>query len=217
MSTRERLPPVDTTGDGIDDQHPATVMGADGEALVVDVLTEAFTGDPLMQWLFPGAAAHVAALRTWWGHLVGRRAASAELWALDAAGAALWYAPREGSDDDGDPDGAAAFVEMLASLVVDRLGEALDFLRTVVASHPAEPHWYLAAVGTRPARQGEGVGAAILAPVLERCDAHGIGAYLEASNPRNVPFYHRLGFVETGVLHTPDASASMTLMWRSAR
>ena len=46
-----------------------------------------------------------------------------------------------------------------------------------------------------PSRQGQGLGAMVIAPVLERCDAEGVRAYLDSTNPRNRPFYRRLGFV----------------------
>ena len=54
-------------------------------------------------------------------------------------------------------------------------------------------------------------------PVLERCDREGIGAYLESSNPRNIPFYHRLGFEVVNENWTPDNVAVMTGMWRAPR
>ena len=31
-------------------------------------------------------------------------------------------------------------------------------------------------------------------PVLDLCDRHGLPAYLESSNPRNIPLYQALGF-----------------------
>jgi GNAT superfamily N-acetyltransferase len=118
-----------------------------------------------------------------------------------------------------EPDPAARdrFVEVVAGLVGDRVEEVFGFFCRIGEAHPVEPHWYLAAVGTMPEHQGSGAGAAILTPVLARCDAEGLPAYLESSNPRNVPFYHRLGFAETGTLSTPDGTATMTLMWRTPR
>jgi GNAT superfamily N-acetyltransferase len=82
--------------------------------------------------------------------------------------------------------------------------------------HPAEPHWYLNVLSTVPDRQGEGLGAAIIQPVLERCDAGGVRAYLESSNPRNLPFYRRHGFVDAGEIHL-EGGPSMTKMWREPR
>jgi GNAT superfamily N-acetyltransferase len=42
--------------------------------------------------------------------------------------------------------------------------------------------------------QGRGLGAALLAPVLERCDGERKPAFLEASSPRNRALYERHGF-----------------------
>lgn len=190
---------------------------AEGLAAAVDVLTAAFTGDPVMHWLFPGAAAHVRSLHTWWELMLSLQRSDAEVWLSPASTtAAVWRAPLF---DDPAPDPAARdrFVEVVAGLVGDRAEQVFDFFGRIGEAHPPEPHWYLAAVGTTPDHQGAGAGAATLAPVLARCDDEGIPAYLESSNPRNVPFYHRLGFVETGTLTTPDAAAVMTLMWRTPR
>ena len=60
--------------------------------------------------------------------------------------------------------------------------------------HPTEPHFYLWIVGVDPDLQGRGLGAQLLTPTLAHCDATEMPAYLESSNPRNVPFYGRLGF-----------------------
>lgn len=60
--------------------------------------------------------------------------------------------------------------------------------------HPIEPHWYLPLIGVDPDHQRRGYGAALMAPALAACDRDGLPAYLESSNPANVPFYDRLGF-----------------------
>jgi GNAT superfamily N-acetyltransferase len=60
--------------------------------------------------------------------------------------------------------------------------------------HPREPHWYLFAVGVVPEATGQGRGSALLEPVLARCDADGVPAYLEASTADNARLYARLGF-----------------------
>jgi GNAT superfamily N-acetyltransferase len=122
----------------------------------------------------------------------------------------------EGGAADGAPPPSALerFEAMLVELVADRRGEVMAFLGSVIVAHPVPPHWYLSAVGTRPDRQGAGGGAATLRPVLARCDREGLPAYLESSNPKNLAFYHRLGFVDRGETTTPDGAATLTFMWR---
>jgi ribosomal protein S18 acetylase RimI-like enzyme len=61
-------------------------------------------------------------------------------------------------------------------------------------AHPEAPHWHLAFVGVDPAHQGRGLGSALLRHTLARVDAERLHAYLESSNPANVPLYRRHGF-----------------------
>ena len=62
--------------------------------------------------------------------------------------------------------------------------------------------------------QGRGIAARILKPILEICDAEGVGAYLESTNPRNLSFYYRLGFKVKTELLMDDGKAALTCMWR---
>ena len=58
----------------------------------------------------------------------------------------------------------------------------------------SEDYWYLWAVGVRPESQRQGMGAALIEPMLARCRAEGVPAYLEAKCEKNVRFYEGLGF-----------------------
>jgi len=62
--------------------------------------------------------------------------------------------------------------------------------------HPTQPHWYLYYLGTEPEKQGTGIGAAVMRPVLDLCDSHRLPVNLEASSPRNRALYQRHGFDE---------------------
>ncbi|HET9583943.1 MAG TPA: GNAT family N-acetyltransferase, partial [Bradyrhizobium sp.] len=70
--------------------------------------------------------------------------------------------------------------------------------------HPEEPHWYLPFIGVDPARQGNGLGAALLRSILAECDKMRLPAYLESTNPRNRPLYERHGFKEIGEIRAGD-------------
>ncbi len=98
-----------------------------------------------------------------------------------------------------------------------RLPACIGLLNAMESAHPREPHYYLESLGTRADQQGKGAGSAVLEPMLERCDAEGVPAYLESSNPRNVPFYARHGFVERGPLRMPKGAPPMMTMWREPR
>jgi ribosomal protein S18 acetylase RimI-like enzyme len=55
-------------------------------------------------------------------------------------------------------------------------------------------HWYLFVLGVDPERQGQGIGGAMIAPVLERADRDRLPCYLETAKERNVTFYRKHGF-----------------------
>lgn len=84
-------------------------------------------------------------------------------------------------------------------------------------AHPDEPHWYLAVIGSDPTARGTGLGQALMRSRLDRCDAEHAPAYLESSNPDNVPYYQRFGFVITGEIQLPDGGPSLIPMWRQPR
>jgi ribosomal protein S18 acetylase RimI-like enzyme len=80
--------------------------------------------------------------------------------------------------------------------------------------HPrTRPHWYLSLLGTDPDARGNGLGSAVLRPVLERSDAEAVGIYLESSKERNIAFYARLGFRLTAEFRLPRGPR-MWAMWR---
>jgi ribosomal protein S18 acetylase RimI-like enzyme len=82
--------------------------------------------------------------------------------------------------------------------------------------HPAEPHWYLPMIGVDPARQGGGVGSALMAEALKVIDRNGAMAYLESSNPRNISLYKRHGFEVIGEIQS-GSSPIVRPMLRKAR
>lgn len=94
---------------------------------------------------------------------------------------------------------------------------SLRLLAAVEKAHPTERHWYLEAVGVVPEARGQGVGASMLEPVLQRCDAERLPAYLESSNPRNISFYERHGFVTRPLFALPAGCPVITPMWRAPR
>jgi ribosomal protein S18 acetylase RimI-like enzyme len=81
--------------------------------------------------------------------------------------------------------------------------------------HPKEPHWYLPLIGVDPAAQGQGLGSALMRHALERIDADRLPAYLESSNPRNIPLYQRHGFEILGTIQV-GSSPNLVPMLRPA-
>jgi ribosomal protein S18 acetylase RimI-like enzyme len=167
---------------------------------IADTLTRAFATDPVLMWSFPGARARHRHGRQFFASVVRRLTPHGLVWVTDG-GAAVWAPPgrwRESALD-------AAWIAMrsLPGVWPHPVRVARGLLQ-VEARHLAEPHLYLATVGVRPERQGQGLGSRLLAPGLAEADARGLPAYLESSNKLNVPLYQRLGFDVTGELHLPS-------------
>lgn len=82
--------------------------------------------------------------------------------------------------------------------------------------HPQVPHWYLPLIGVDPAHQDKGYGSALLRHALLLCDRDHAPAYLESSNPANIPLYRRHGFEVLGTIQA-GTSPPLFPMLRSAR
>lgn len=59
---------------------------------------------------------------------------------------------------------------------------------------PAQPFWYLQAMGVHPTAQRRGVGTALLAAGLNLVDADNLPCHLHTSDSANVQYYRRWGF-----------------------
>lgn len=178
---------------------------------VMDILALAFSTDPAVRYMFPGAATYLASFNRLATAMAGSALAAGTAWvADDGAAAALWLAP--GVQGDGEAIGALVGETVAPERkgVLAEVGELMDQF------HPKEPHWYLSMIGVDPSRQGQGLGAALLKAGLTRCDADGLPAYLESSSPKNVPLYERHGFEVIGLIR-PGDHPGLIPMLRPAR
>ena len=193
----------------------ATLIDAD---VLSAVLAAAFGSDPVMNWVFPDPAGRPGQLgRLFSGLAHAYLPDHGTVHVLEEASASFWRSP--GFDNRSADDVPAGDVDR-APLGLSLPAEAMARLQmlgaAVAAVHPLSPHWYLNVLGTLPERQGEGLGARVLQPVLSICDTDRSPAYLESSNAANVPFYRRLGFQLTGEITLPDGP-SLYPMWRDPR
>jgi ribosomal protein S18 acetylase RimI-like enzyme len=69
-----------------------------------------------------------------------------------------------------------------------------DVARRLHHDYAPMPHWYLAAIGVEPAHQGQGIGSALMRPMLERADRDGLHCWLDTHQDENVRLYERHGF-----------------------
>jgi ribosomal protein S18 acetylase RimI-like enzyme len=84
------------------------------------------------------------------------------------------------------------------------------------ANAPAR-HWYLQWLGVDPPRQGQGIGSALMQPVLARADADSLPCYLETANARTVFLYQRHGFEVVVEGDLPKGAPHFWTMMRAPR
>ena len=180
------------------------IAAASEQAAVTDVVVLAFSTDPMARWSWPNPHQYLANFPRLVKAFGENAFTHGSAYYIEGyLGAALWLPP-------GVPTDEAALMN-LAQDSIDRelQGDILAIFEQMGRYHPTEPHWFLPLIAVDPAQQGKGYGSALLQPVLTRCDREKKLAYLESSNPRNIPLYERYGFEVMGAI---QAGTSPTLV-----
>lgn len=178
-----------------------------------ETLAGAFFTDPIFSWWIPEEHRRKEILPEFFRiiaevSLPGEEVHRSE----EGVGAAVWLPPGGQPTDEE----MAELAPALADATGEYAGALFEILGLMDEKHPKEPHFYLFLLGTRPQWQSQGIGSALLRAVLERCDATGTPAYLEASSEGNKRLYLRHGFEVTGELQLRDSPTAWS-MWRPAR
>jgi GNAT superfamily N-acetyltransferase len=188
----------------------------DEAEVVGNIAAVSFFDDPVMGWAFPDPSARLAQLKVVFGGLVRDYLHDrGTVHVLEDVCVAFWRGP-DFVHGEPPPEGVGGDLDDFAAFPPDVLERLVIMDQAMNDNHPHDRHWYLNVLGTLPARQGQGLGGATMAPVLATCDTGGIPAYLESSNPRNMSLYRRHGFEQTGEIPLPDGP-SMYPMWREPR
>lgn len=112
----------------------------------------------------------------------------------DRQGIAMWLPPGIEPDEDQLDDLVRRSVESA------RLPEVFDLVQQMTSYHPTGPHWFLPLIAVDPVCQGQGYGSRLLAYMVTQFDRGQQLAYLDSTNPKNVPLYERHGFKRLGVI-----------------
>ena len=187
---------------------------ADRGALL-ETLVDAFDDYPLTTWAVLRDRQYARRIRAYFRMYLELAWPYQLVWtASDCRAAALWFPPEQFSM------GLSNQLRLLPTLWsfagARRFASRLAGFRMLAAHHPDVPHYYLAVLGVRTDSQGQGVGAAVLSSVLDRCDREGVAAFLHTSNPRAIPFYERHGFARQDTVHPPHGPPVQAML-RPAR
>jgi GNAT superfamily N-acetyltransferase len=193
---------------------------ADEGAAVSAVLSAAFDRDPVLNWLMRDDDGREAAIARAYGTAVaGHLAAGRRVDVIDIAGApaaALLWTPSPGARPIPLPQ-LPGLWSLRAWTGLWRLPRSALLVLATQSRYPPIPHAYLSLLGVAPSQRGRGLGSRLLGSALGECDREGVPAYLENSDPRNIPLYERHGFVVREELVTARGAPPLFLMWREPR
>ncbi|MDJ0992635.1 MAG: GNAT family N-acetyltransferase [Dinoroseobacter sp.] len=188
-------------------QAAVTAQTEDATRTIAALVT-AFADDPFIRWMFPDAHQYLSAFPLVLKYFAGAAFEHGTAYRSDDFSAAcLWLQPGIAPDEDG------LGQVMQHWLSTSSQEQIFAVMEQVGSGQPEEPHWYLPAMGVDPRCQGEGKGSALLHHSLNSCDQVCRLAYLESTNPENIPFYQRLGFEVIGTIQI-DGSPVLTRMLR---
>jgi ribosomal protein S18 acetylase RimI-like enzyme len=183
---------------------------ADMEPLI-SVMVLAFAADPVARWMYRDPQQYLAYFGRFIRAFAGKAFSTGTAWCIDGnLGGVLWLPPGVGPNED-------AITSILdESVSRDMIADVNSMFAEMASYHPRNSHWYLSTIGIEPHVHRMGLGSALLAEALGRCDHQHMPAYLESSNPANETFYRRLGFEPLGVIRAGH-SPPMVPMLRGAR
>lgn len=155
----------------------------------VSVQVMAFSADPTIRALWPEPNAYLRHFPDLVMAFGGGAFSHGSAHVLEPfLGAALWLPPGVS------PDGPALEKLIRETVAEPSRSQFLAVVEQMDACHPPHTHWHLAFLGVDPAHQHRGIGDVLLSQTLARVDDQHVHAYLESSNPANVPFYRHHGF-----------------------
>lgn len=168
--------------------------------LAAKVLSSAFSDDPLVAYFLPTEKpAQLKSLRYFSAAMIRYSEVYENIYTTAGMpkGVAIWLPPIESSFQFSQI--SRLFMSGLLGIPFQVRWERFItgiglFLQGLGEQQTREPHWYLAMLGVDASHQGQGIGSALLQPILQRADEEEMPCYLETSTAAAVRFYQRHGF-----------------------
>jgi GNAT superfamily N-acetyltransferase len=175
-------------------------------------LSRAFLNDPLFVWAIPDDDLRQRLTLEFFTLYAKAFLRHDETYATggDVVAAALWAPPGAVPISDEDAEELGGRIQELAGPDAPRF---LGLSKLFEEHHPHGSYWYLQFMGVAPGWQGQGIGSALMAPIVERCDREGVRAYLDATSERNKRLYERHGFEAQDPFAAPGGPP-LWPMWR---
>lgn len=170
-----------------------TATASDQERAIAAVVL-AFSADPASRWAYPDPHQYLTNFPNFVRAFGGKAFEQKTAYTDNYAGVALWLPPGIQPDDN-------VLIPLLQQSIAERDQEdVFAVFEQMGHYHPKQPHWYLPLIGVEPTQQGKGYGSALMQHSLRLCDHANQLAYLESSNPANIPLYERYGFERLGTI-----------------
>jgi ribosomal protein S18 acetylase RimI-like enzyme len=162
-----------------------------------DVLERAFFDYPFMTYIQPDPVKRMKSLAWYLGFTirVGRKCGKI-LSTPGVKGVAIWLPPKACwvSTKQLIEAGMLEMPFRMGLKTCQRTRTNDHFLEEIRKNIAPGEHWYLWAVGVDPAHKNQGIGSALLKPVLREADKNGEVCYLETHLKANLPWYEKHGF-----------------------
>jgi len=159
------------------------------ESRIAHLMTLAFARDPICRFQYPDPREYAIQFPEFTRLYAGKAFEHGCAHSIkDGIAAALWLPPGV------HPDEEALTAHLERTVPPARFGPLMTMMDAMGKNHPKEPHWFLPLIAVDPLYHSQGHGSALLRYRLVECDREGHLAYLDSSNPANIPFYQSHGF-----------------------
>jgi GNAT superfamily N-acetyltransferase len=180
---------------------------------IAATLTVAVADSRWTRWALPDDGRMQRLTRLHELHAGHRGVAGGGAWVTDEVDAVAVWEPPAGTAPL-PADVTAALARELPYLRADRASTVVETEAMIATARPSEPHWFLDHLGVRPTSRRKGLAAAVLAPVLVRCDREQRLAAAAVYSWANVRFLRGFGFEVTVSTRTADGELPLWVMVR---
>ena len=185
------------------------------------LLAEAFFADRLNQYVFPDPGERRRILPWYFAASVREGALLQSVYSTGEPikGVAVWTPPgfQERTPERAKHSGLDQMQRQFGPQAYQRFTSVITHLARVSLRATPPSHWYLSLIGVSPSCQGQGIGGALLAPVLQQADTEGMFCSLETFEENKLSFYHHHGFQVFVTAIEPHSQLRFWTMRRSPR